>query len=319
MIHTPVTLASLPEFPINIKVERPLTTPFSFIFPRKLNFQVPSKPSLVAFRQIEKHIIDGKETLIMAYATIVLETHIYSNSLNGLPPWVRNFHLRLPATGNKADILKLVRDSMIRLGRADPIAETQITLYWTRHGRVVSIPGTSSSNSMVALPIYHPPQFFSFHVGHPMFYPQHPQTAMVPGYPLALTSSGGANYLHSYGPNSVMVPPTLVSTQQTWMVSGDHGYVNVPVFGADRAGGISGQPVVSDVVREARLDTLAEEGLAGMLKWATGPTGLKLILIVDVDGRCVVSSSVWSPAAPVAPASPSPAPPAPAASPNSGD
>ncbi|KAK2025382.1 hypothetical protein LX32DRAFT_568095 [Colletotrichum zoysiae] len=260
----------------------------------------------------------------MADATIVLETHIYSNPLNGLSPWVRNFHLRLSATGNKADILKLVRESMIRLGRADPIAETQITLYWTRHGRVVSIPGTSSSNSMVALPIYHPPQLFSFNVGHPMFHPQHPQTAIVPGHPLALTYSGGANYLHSYGPNTVMVPPTMVSTQQTWMVSGCHGYVNVPIFCADRTGGISGQPVVSDVVREARLDTLAEEGLAGMLDWATGPTGLKLILIVDVDRRGIVSSSVGSPAAPAAPASPSPAspspaPPAPAASPNPGD
>ncbi|EFQ32979.1 uncharacterized protein GLRG_08123 [Colletotrichum graminicola M1.001] len=251
----------------------------------------------------------------MADAMIILETHIYSNTPNGLPPWVRSFHLRLSATGKKADILKLVHDSMVRLGRSDPVAETQITLYWTRHGRVVSIPGTSSSNAMITLPVYRPPQLFNFNVGHPMVYPQHSQTAMASAYPLALTYSGGANYLHSYGPNPVMMPPTMVPAQQTWMV----GYVNVPFFGADRTGGIGGQPIVSDVVREARLDTLAEEGLAGMLEWATGPTGLKLILIVDVDGRGVISGYVGSPAAPVVPESPSPASPAPAASPNPGD
>ncbi|KAK1980003.1 hypothetical protein LZ30DRAFT_150277 [Colletotrichum cereale] len=249
----------------------------------------------------------------MADAMIILETHIYSNSPNSLPPWVRSFHLRLPTTGKKAEILKLVRDSMVRLGRADPIAEAQITLYWTRHGRVVSIPGTGSSNAMVTLPIYQPPQLFNFHVGYSMDHLPHPQMAMTPEYPLALTYSGGANYLHSYGPNPFTMPPTVVPVQQTWMVGGGHGYFNVPVFGSGRAGGIGGHPIVSDVVREARLDALAEEGLAGMLEWATGTTGLKLILVVDVDGRDVVPGYVSPSAASVAPASPSPASPATAA------
>ncbi|KAK1969597.1 hypothetical protein LY78DRAFT_629555 [Colletotrichum sublineola] len=251
----------------------------------------------------------------MADATIVIETHLYSSTPIGLAPWVRSFHLRLSATGKKADILKLVRDSMTRLSRTDLIAETQVTLYWTRHGRVVSIPGTSSPNAMVTLPIYQPPQLFNFNVGYPMVYPQHPQVAMVPEYPLALTYSGGANYLHSYNPNPTMMPPTMVSAQQIWMVGGGHGYVNVPVFGADRAGSIGGQLVVSDIIREARLDALAEEGLAGMLEWATGPNGLKLILVVDVGGQDVVPSYVGPPAAPVTPAPPSPASPAPAVSP----
>ncbi|KAK1597582.1 uncharacterized protein LY79DRAFT_349167 [Colletotrichum navitas] len=285
------------------------------MFSRKLNLQILSQLSFVATRQIEEPIIDRKATVTMADAMIILETHIYSNTPNGLPPWVRSFHLRLSATGKKADILKLVRDSMVRLGRPDPVAEEQITLYWTRHGRVVSIPGTNSSTAAITLPIYQPSQLFSFNVGYPMVYPQHPQTAMVSGYPLALTYSGGANYLHSYGPNPVTMPPTMVPAQQTWMV----GHVNVPFFAADRVGGIGGQPIVSDVVREARLDTLAEEGLDGMLEWATGPTGLKLILIVDVDGRGVISGHIGSPAAPVAPGSPSPASSAPAASHNPGD
>ncbi|GJC82213.1 hypothetical protein ColLi_05051 [Colletotrichum liriopes] len=238
----------------------------------------------------------------MADATIILETHIYSKSCNGLSPWARSFHLRLSPTGTKADILKLVRDSAIRLGRADPIAEAQITLYWTQHGRVISIPGTSCSNAMVTLPIYQPPQFISFNVGYPMVIPQHPQTAMNPHYPLALTYSGGANYLHSYGPNPATMQFTMFPAQQTCIISGGHSYVNVPVLST--AGGTGDQPVVSDVIREARLDALAEEGLSGMLEWATGPTGLKMIIIVDVDGRNVGPGYVGPPSTPTDPASP---------------
>ncbi|TQN68268.1 hypothetical protein CSHISOI_07240 [Colletotrichum shisoi] len=262
----------------------------------------------------------------MANPTIVLETHFYSNSPNGLPPWVRSFHLRLSPTGTKADILKLVRDSMVRLGRADPIAEAQITLYWTQHGRVVSIPGTSPSNFMVTLPIYQPPQFVNFNVGYHAAIPQQTQVPMNSEYPLALTYSGGTNYLHSYGPSPAMMPPAIIPSQQTWMFGGSHSYVNVPVFDTG-GGGISSLPIVSDVVRETRLDALAEEGLAGVLEWAAGPTGLKLIVMVDVDSRTIISSSVpvplasspapapsTAPATPTTPASPTPAtPPGPAA------
>ncbi|KZL75656.1 hypothetical protein CI238_04820 [Colletotrichum incanum] len=240
----------------------------------------------------------------MADATIILETHIYSKSSNSLPPWVRSFHLRLSPTGTKADILKLVCDFAVRLGRAEPIAEAQITLYWTQNGRVLSIPGTSCSNAMVTLPIYQPPQFVNFNVDYPMVILQHPQTTINPQYPLALTYSGGANYLHSYGPNPSMMQFTMFSAQQTLMIGGGHGYVNVPILGTSLAGGIGGQPVVSGVVREARLDALTEEGFVVMLEWATGPTGLKLIVIVDVDGRNVGSGYVGPPIISAPPASP---------------
>ncbi|GKT51550.1 uncharacterized protein ColSpa_11731 [Colletotrichum spaethianum] len=262
---------------------------------------------------------------IMADATIVLETHIYSHSRNGLPPWVRSFHLRLSPTGTKADILKLVRDSMIRLGRADPIAEAQIVLYWTQQGRVVSIPGTSNSHTMVTLPIYRPPQLLNFNVGYPMVVPQHPQTMVYPEYPLALTYSGGANYLHSYSPNSVTIQSATFPAQQIWMVCGGHGYVNVPVLGTSGAGSIDGQPVVSNVVRETCLDDLAEESLAGMLEWTTCPNGLKLIAIVDVDGRNVVQGHAGPPSTPVVtaqinnPISPTPASPDTTTSPRRAD
>lgn len=98
-------------------------------------------------------------------------------------------------------------------------------------------------------------------------------------------------------------------TQQTLVVGGVQlGYVNVNIPAFNTGGG---RPVISDVVREARLDGVLEENLAGMLEWATGVTGLKLIVVVDVDGRDVVSTTLppditSSPTPPAPPTQPEP-------------
>ncbi|KXH64185.1 hypothetical protein CSAL01_13471 [Colletotrichum salicis] len=233
---------------------------------------------------------------------------------------------------------------MTRLGRADPVVEGQITLYWTsRNGQVVFIPGGSGVNgastamATVTMPVWQqqPPQLMTFNIGYPaLVQPQpQPQMTMDPPMPLAVTYSGGVNYLHSYGnpaaqqQQPVMFPPPYAAIvpvgQQTWIMGSPPqlGFVNVnvPTFDTGGGGGISaGRPVVSDVVREARLDGIVEAALGGMLEWVCGPTGLKLIVVVDADGRDVVpvvvaaplpvaaSSTPSSPAVatPVAPGSP---------------
>ncbi|KAK1639375.1 hypothetical protein BDP81DRAFT_447079 [Colletotrichum phormii] len=266
-------------------------------------------------------------------ATIVLETHIYSiPTAVHSPPWTRSFHLRLaPSTATKAQILSLVRDSMTRLGRADPVVEGQITLYWTsRNGHVVSIPGgggmngASTAMATVTMPVWQqqPPQLMTFNVGYPaLVQPQpQPQMTMDPPMPLAMTYSGGVNYLHSYGnpaaqqqqqqQQPMMFPPPYAAIvpvgQQTWIMGSPPqlGFVNVNVPTFDTGGGGggigAGRPVVSDVVREARLDGIAEAALGGMLEWVCGSTGLKLIVVVDADGRDVVPVVVAAPAAVVA-------------------
>ncbi|KAF4776830.1 hypothetical protein HER10_EVM0009265 [Colletotrichum scovillei] len=270
--------------------------------------------------------------------TIVLETHIYSNPPSSLSPgWTRSFHLRLsPQTATKSQLLSLVRASVTRLGRADPIVEAQITLYWTsRTGRVVSIPGDGSSGpsggsmATVTMPVWQqqqpPLHLMTFNVGFPALVqppqplPQSlllPPTMMDPPMPMAMTYSNGVNYLHSYGnpatqqqpiilpPQQPAYPAIVPAGQQTWITGGGPPQltfvnVNVPTCGTGGcAGGDGGKPVISDVIREARLDTIAEAALGGMLEWACGPTGLKLIVVVDVDGRDVVPVVVS--AAPVA-------------------
>ncbi|KAK1688471.1 hypothetical protein BDP55DRAFT_629579 [Colletotrichum godetiae] len=263
-------------------------------------------------------------------ATIVLETHIYSIPTTiPSPPWTRSFHLRLtPSTATKAQILSLVRDSMTRLGRADPVVEGQITLYWTsRNGQVVSIPGGSGVNgastamATVTMPVWQqqPPQLMTFNIGYPALIQPQPQPqpqmtmTMDPPMPMAMTYSGGVNYLHSYGnpaaQQPMMFPPPCAAIvpvgQQTWIMGSplQLGFVNVnvPTFDTGGGGGIgAGRPVVSDVVRETRLDGIAEAALGGMLEWVCGPTGLKLIVVVDAEGRDVVPVVVAAPAAVVA-------------------
>lgn len=132
--------------------------------------------------------------------------------------------------------------------------------------------------------------------------------------PLAITYSNGVNYLHSYAnpttqPQPVILPqqqpayPAIVpGGQQTWIMGGGPPQltfinVNVPTFGTPGTGGGGGKPVVSDVIREARLDVIAEAALGGMLEWVCGPTGLKLIAVVDVDGRDVIPVVVSAPPA----------------------
>ncbi|KXH29806.1 hypothetical protein CSIM01_05572 [Colletotrichum simmondsii] len=281
--------------------------------------------------------------------TIILETHIYSNpsSSSFSPGWTRSFHLRLsPQTATKSQLLSLVRASVTRLGRADPIVEAQITLYWTsRTGRVISIPGDGggSSNSFTTATVtmlmwqqQPPPQLMTFNVGFPaLVQPPQPLLPPVmmaePPMPLAMTYSNGVNYLHSYGnPATQQQPayPTIVPAgQQTWITGGGPPQlsfvnVNVPTFGAPGTGGGGGKPVVSDVIREARLDAIAEAALGGMLEWVCGPTGLglKLIVVVDVDGRDVVpvvvsAAPVVAAAAPVAETPPTPVAASPSSSP----
>ncbi|KAI3558289.1 hypothetical protein CABS01_09463 [Colletotrichum abscissum] len=263
--------------------------------------------------------------------TIVLETHIYSNpaTLSFSPGWTRSFHLRLsPSTATKSQLLSLVRASIARLGRADPIVEAQITLYWTsRTGRVVSIPGDGGgggSMATVTMPVWQqqpPPHLMTFNVGYPALVqpPQPlPPTMMDPPMPMAMTYSSGVNYLHPYG-NPVMqqqpaYPAIFPAGQQAWIMGGGPpqlSFVNVNVPTSNIGASASGKPVISDVIREARLDTIAEGALGGMLEWVCGPTGLKLIVVVDVDGRDVVPVVVS--AAPVAAAAVAETPPTPVA------
>ncbi|KAK1458922.1 hypothetical protein CMEL01_01921 [Colletotrichum melonis] len=277
--------------------------------------------------------------------TIVLETHIYSNpaTLSFSPGWTRSFHLRLsPSTATKSQLLSLVRASTARLGRADPIVEAQITLYWTsRTGRVVSIPGDGGgSMATVTMPVWQqqpPPHLMAFNIGFPALVqppqplpqPLLPPTMMDPPMPMAMTYSSGVNYLHSYGnpaaqqqqpiflpPQQPAFPAIVPAGQQTLIMAGGSPQlsfvnVNVPTCGPGGCAGGGGKPVISDVIREARLDTIAEGALGGMLEWACGPTGLKLIVVVDVDGRDVVPVVVS--AAPVAAAAVAETPPTPVA------
>lgn len=269
----------------------------------------------------------------MADKNLILETHIYSNPPSGFPqPWSRSFHLRLSGPSvPKAEILALVSQALARLGRADPVVDGQVTLYFTRSGRVVSLPGTAAASTAttttVALPVYQPTmQVLSVDV--PTTFQVQIQQQQQPGWPLALTYAGGANYLHSYGPSPTPATLVLGGSVRTQMVVGGSqiSYINVgvPSIGA---GVSAGRPIVSDVVREVRLDCVAEDALGGLLEWAVGPSGLKLILVVDVDGRDVVPPVVALPP-PVVPATPpapqsvasetgtlpaSPEPPAPAA------
>ncbi|KAF6809021.1 hypothetical protein CSOJ01_07192 [Colletotrichum sojae] len=225
--------------------------------------------------------------------SLVLETHIYSNPSSGFSPWSRSFHLRLSGpSAPKTEILALVTQALARLSRADPVVEGQITLYFTRNGRVASLPGAAAANTTtttVALPVYQPTvQVLSVDVPT-TFQAQQQQ----PGWPLALTYAGGVNYLHSYSPS----PTTLLTsgTVRTQMIVGGSqlSFLNVGIPNISLT--CSPRPVVSDVVREVRLDTVAEDALAGLLEWAAGPTGLKLILVVDVDGRDVVPPVVTLP------------------------
>ncbi|KAI3552094.1 hypothetical protein CSPX01_00770 [Colletotrichum filicis] len=266
--------------------------------------------------------------------TIVLETHIYSNpaTLSFSPGWTRSFHLRLyPSTATKSQLLSLVRASIARLGRADPIVEAQITLYWTsRTGRVVSLPGDGGgSMATVTMPVWQqqpPPRLMTFNVGYPALVqpPQPlplPRMTMDPPMPLAMTCSNGVNYLHSYGNPAMQqqqpaYPAIVAAGQQTWIMGGGPPQlsfvnVNVPTSNIGGGGGGGGKPVVSDVIREAWLDRIAEGALGGMLEWVCGPTGLKLIVVVDVDGRDVVPVVVS--AAPVAAAAVAGTPPTPVA------
>ncbi|UQC74028.1 uncharacterized protein CLUP02_00675 [Colletotrichum lupini] len=235
--------------------------------------------------------------------TIVLETHIYSNpaTLSFSPGWTRSFHLRLsPSTATKTQLLSLVRASTARLGRADPIVEAQITLYWTsRTGRVVSIPGDGGgggSMATVTMPVWQqqpPPHLMTFNIGFPALVqppqplpqPLLPPTMMDPPMPMAMTYSSGVNYLHPYGnpaaqqqqpiilpPQQPAFPAIVPAGQQTWIMGGGPPQlsfvnVNVPTCGPGACGGGGGKPVVSDVIREARLDTIAEGALGGMLEW----------------------------------------------------
>ncbi|KAF6839232.1 hypothetical protein CPLU01_01970 [Colletotrichum plurivorum] len=234
--------------------------------------------------------------------SLILETHIYSNPICGFPqPWSRSFHLRLSGpSAPKTEILALVSQALARLSRADPVVEGQITLYFTRNGRVASLPGAaaaSTTTTTVALPVYQPTvQVLSVDV------PTAVQVQQQPCWPLALTYAGGTNYLHSYSPS----PTTLLTsgTVRTQMVVGGSqlSFLNVGIPNISLT--CSPRPVVSDVVREVRLDTVAEDALGGLLEWAVGPTGLKLILVVNVDGRDVVPPVVTLPPPVSLPATP---------------
>ncbi|KAF4813427.1 hypothetical protein CGCSCA5_v008464 [Colletotrichum siamense] len=243
----------------------------------------------------------------MADPHIILETHLYSLPPNGAPPWIRSFHLRLCSTAaTKADILTLVRNSVVRIGRADPVVEAQVMLFFTRNGHVASLPGASNlGTNTVAVPIYQPPQLINYSV--PCF-PQQ-QHMGAPGWPLALTYANGVNWLHSYGPGGVMGIGGGQQQQQQVIVGGQVGFINVHVPTVNVSGGRS---VVSNVVREARLDGIAEGALGGMLEWVGGPNGLKLIVIVDIDGRDVLPAVITlqeAPAVATSPAAPATSPP----------
>uniref|UniRef100_L2GH73 Uncharacterized protein n=1 Tax=Colletotrichum fructicola (strain Nara gc5) TaxID=1213859 RepID=L2GH73_COLFN len=204
----------------------------------------------------------------MADPHIILETHLYSLPPNGAPPWIRSFHLRLcPTAATKTDILTLVRNSVVRIGRADPVVEAQVTLFFTRNGHVASLPGASNLGT---------------------------NTMGAPGWPLALTYANGVNWLHSYGPGGMMGMGGGQQQQQV-IVGGQIGFINVNVPTVNVSGG---RPVVCDVVREARLDGIAEGALGGLLEWVGGPNGLKLIVIVDVDGRDVLPAVITLPETP---------------------
>ncbi|KAI8176853.1 hypothetical protein K4K54_006492 [Colletotrichum sp. SAR 10_86] len=242
----------------------------------------------------------------MADPHIILETHLYSLPPNGAPPWIRSFHLRLcPTAATKGDILTLVRNSVVRIGRADPVVEAQVTLFFTRNGHVASLPGASNlGTNTVAVPIYQPAHLINYSV--PCF-PQQQQLG-APGWPLALTYANGVNWLHSYGPGGMMGMGGGQQQQQV-IVGGQIGFINVNVPSVNISGG---RPVVSDVVREARLDGIAGAALGGMLEWVGGPNGLKLIVIVDVDGRDVLPAVITLPEAPAVatpPAAPATSPP----------
>ncbi|KAF9878486.1 hypothetical protein CkaCkLH20_03978 [Colletotrichum karsti] len=237
----------------------------------------------------------------MSNATLILETHLHSQS----SAWTRSFHLRLPhAAATKSDILTLVRASLARLGLASPVVDAQITLYFTLNGRVLSLPGTSTvTTSSISIPVYdyNPPQIISYSI------PQQP------AWPLALTYANGINHLHTYGPAYQQHPQqttTLINPGGTLTFLNLNLALALPsssAIGANR-------PVVSDVVRETRLDAVAEDALAGLLDWALGPNGLKLVLLVDVDGRDVLPAVVALPE-PAPLSSPVPATPPPASSP----
>ncbi|KAJ0380571.1 hypothetical protein COL26b_001278 [Colletotrichum chrysophilum] len=200
----------------------------------------------------------------MAEPHIILETHLYSLPPNGAPPWIRSFHLRLcPTAATKADILTLVRNSVVRIGRADPVVEAQVTLFFTRNG--------------------HQPRH------------QHRRRPDLP-------ASSADQLLRMMGMGGGQ-------QQQQIIVGGQIGFINVNVPTVNVSGG---RPVVSDVVREARLDGIAEAALGGMLEWVGGPNGLKLIVIVDVDGRDVLPAVITLPEAPAVatpPAAPATSPP----------
>ncbi|KAH0444662.1 hypothetical protein CcaCcLH18_00320 [Colletotrichum camelliae] len=243
----------------------------------------------------------------MADPYIILETHLYSLPPNGAPPWIRSFHLRLcPTAATKAEILTLVRNSLVRIGRADPVVEAQVTLFFTRNGHVASLPGASNlATNTVAVPIYQPPQLINYSVPYVL---QQPQMGAL-GWPLALTYANGVNWLHSYGPGGMMGMGGG-QQQQQMIVGGQIGFINVNVSTVNVSGG---HPVVSNVVREARLDGIAEGVLGGMLEWVGGPNGLKLIVIVDVDGRDVLPAVITLPetsAAVTPPEAPATSPPA---------
>ncbi|KAF6832167.1 hypothetical protein CMUS01_07022 [Colletotrichum musicola] len=238
--------------------------------------------------------------------SLILETHIYSNPPSSFPqPWSRSFHLRLSGpSAPKTEILALVSQALARLSRTDPVVEGNITLYFTRNGRVASLPGATaaSTTTTVALPVYQPTvQVLSIDV--PIAFQVQQQR---PCWPLALTYAGGTNYLHSYGPS----PATLLTSgsMRTQMVIGGNqlSFLNVGIPNISLT--CSPRPVVSDVVREVRLDTVAENALGGLLEWAAGPTGLKLILVVDVDGRDIVPPVVTLPPPVSLPATPPVAP-----------
>ncbi|OLN86199.1 hypothetical protein CCHL11_04198 [Colletotrichum chlorophyti] len=231
--------------------------------------------------------------------TIVLETHIYSKPTNGSPTWSRSFHLRLPLGGTKADLLDLIRASVTRLGRSDAVVEPQITLYLTRNGRILSFPGTPNlTTTTTPVPIYQQPQIMSINTNPP---PMYIQQQINPGYPLAMTNANGINYLHSYGPGSCLINPYPSAGQQVLVVGGGQvGFINVNVPAITVSGHL---PIVLDVVKEARLDTVLEDRFAAFLEWAVGPTGLKLIVAVDIDGRHTVSIFDGPPEPSVRPAS----------------
>ncbi|TDZ46055.1 Choline dehydrogenase [Colletotrichum trifolii] len=198
---------------------------------------------------------------------VILETHIFASSPL-TPPWARHFHVRLATLGvNKAKFLDVIRDQVARLGRGDPVVEPLVTLYFTPRtgGRVVSLPGCSPGpvNTM-AVP-YQP--------GPMMTIPPAVLYSPVPegGWPLALTYHNGVNYLTQYG------PPT-VPAHTLFYDFGSVGYMAETVPNTE-------PPVVTDVLRSMRLDTIADADVPGLLEWVTGPHGLKLIVLVDLEAE----------------------------------